>query len=767
MLSLRFADGAVREYVGNYWVFTWSHQNSQFTGQLHCALAALERWLCDLIDAGMDVAPQIDALVRTTNSVAVLGVLVNVGKYCDELFKGPLRPLLCVQDLYGWDSQRAKENAYAFDAMTWVRSGEAVFEMAKNWVLAPYRKRKLREIVPEMIVTDREVGDFVVAASSQWVSPNTEKEALEFRILVAELDYRNYSPAVDSATEKQAVAFAYPQDVTAAIAAFEQDRSRLVQALAFPQRCRDVLNQTRMLNSQEAEWVASLMAAVDGDEEIDVEEEMTRAPRVAAAAVLLLRAPDWLADKAMVQQRAQSIIDTAIVGVVDEMNTRGPRILMAPSHLEFAAHFAAERWIAEPSRENDERVLRLLTSGDEVAAQVLIWLAYRNREVLGQRWWRLLYLALLWSGLSMLAPNYGDEEGVEARWQRWCRWLRMRSLSAGNTTAASLNPLAIAQRIERLEFERWQRRFARDGRRFIKEPGRRLSGSLDTHFLHGAFIWLFRNQAGRVLPRKEVETHRQLAGAFWAHQAWWQVGSGKDENDDYQPMYEFGYALLDELARLIAESPVTTAPALWRPVFALGPKGHYAVGHFLTCWFNQITESTVVAEFAQRWRPMIEFMLLDEEWSKCGPWYYGQQLEREVLAFGAPDCLKRVPDHAKLIRMMRDLFEVWAKKRLTRDEDNLGGLCGFLGTESGKPLRIEGLQWIADAMKANPDFGKWLRDRTSSAFMQFLDVLVSEHAAELSRDDKARQALLDLAAHAVARQLTAALALQERIRRLF
>jgi hypothetical protein len=205
---------------------------------------------------------------------------------------------------------------------------------------------------------------------------------------------------------------------------------------------------------------------------------------------------------------------------------------------------------------------------------------------------------------------------------------------------------------------------------------------------------------------------------------------------------------------------------LWRPVFALGPKGHYAVGHFLTCWFSQITEATVVVEFAQRWRPMIEFMVLDEEWAKGGPWYYGQQLERQVLGFGASDYLKRVSGHAALIGMMRDLLEAWAKKRLTRDEDNLAGFCGFLATEAGKPLRMDGLQWIAEAMKAKLDMGKWFRDRTSNAFMEFLDVLVSEHAADLARDDKTRQALLDLSAHAVSRQLTAALALQERIRRL-
>jgi hypothetical protein len=767
-LSLRLGDGTTRKYAGNYWVFTWSHQNSHFIGQLHCALAALERWLCDLIDRGIDIAPQIDGLLRVTNSVGVVGVLVNVGKYRDALFKGPLRPLLAVQQLYEWDFQRAEENAYAFDAMTWARSGEVVFEMARNWVLAPYRNRKLREIVPEMIVADREVGDFVLAASSQWVSPQTDKEALEFRVLMAELDYRNYSPAVDPATGKQSLTFAYPQDVAAGIAAFRRDKSRVIQALTFPRRCRDVLNQTRMLNPQEAQSVALLMAAVDGDEEIDVAQEMMHAPRVAAAVVLLLRAPDWLAENAAIQQRAQSIINSAIAGVADESEARGSRILMAPSHLEFAAYFAVESWIAEPSKENDERVLRLLTSGDDPAVQVLVWSAYRNREALGQRWWRLLYLALLWSGLSMLTPRYGDEEDEEVRWQRRRRWLRTRSLSAGNATVASIDPLGVAERIERFELKRWQRHYARDGRRFTKESGRRLSGSLDDHFLQNAFGWLVGSQTGRVIPTQELETHRELVAAFWAHQAWWLSGSGKDENDDYQPMHQFGYAIADEIARLIIDSPAAAGPALWRPVFSLGPKGHYAVGHFLTCWFSQITETTVVAEFAQRWRPMIEFMVLDEEWAKGGPWYYGQELERQVLGFGASDYLKRLPGHAALVRMMRDLFEVWAKKRLTGDEDNLAGFCGFLGTDAGGPLRMDGLQWIAQAMKVNSDLGKWFRDHTSNAFMEFLNVLVSEHAAELARDDndKARQALLDLSAHAVSRQLPAALALQERIRRL-
>lgn len=766
-LSMRLSDGSIREYAGSYWVFAWSHEDSPSIGQLHCALAALERWLCDLVDAGADIGPHIDSLLRATTSVAVLGVLVNVGKHKPELFKGPLRPLLGILEMYEWDDDRTRVHANSFDVGAWARKGEFVFEMAKTWGLAPYRQKKMRDIVAEFMLADRKLAEFVLSCSNQWTAPVTEKEKLEFKILLAELDYRNYTAGLDP-VGRQGFQLTYPADVVAEIAAFEKDNARLVEAMIFPEKCRRFLSGTRLLGADEAERVASLMAAVDGGEKVDVDDEMRQAPRVAAAAVLLLRGQDWLTGHADIAKRARSIVDMAIAGISDEGIDVGLRILTAPSHLEFAAYYTAERWIAEPSKENDERVLRLLTSGDEPAIQVLIAMAYRSRDMIGARWWRLLYFALLWSGLSILRPSFGDDDEIEpARWRRWRRWLRTRSLSSGQATADSIHPLLVAQRVERFELRRWQRRYARDERTFELEEGRRLSGSLDTHFLQIAFGWLFQRQPGQVISPERALVHRKLTIAFWAHQAWWEQGSGKDDDDDYRPMHEFGYALLDELARLVVESPASVGPELWRPVFSLGPKGHYAVGHFLTCWFTRITEQTNVAEFATRWRPMIEFMVLDDTWAKGGPWYYGQRLERHVLGFGESDRLSRAADNAGLIASMHDLYEAWAKKRLTNDEDNVAGFCGFLGSEFAKPLRLDGLRWIAEAMKSNPDSGKWFRDRTSNAFMEFLDVLVSDHSEELSRDQGARQALLDLVAHAVSRQLTAAQALQERIVRLF
>jgi hypothetical protein len=101
---------APSQFRGNYWVFKWSQENSTHSGQLNSALAALERWLYDLIDAGGDVTERIEHLLRTSDSVAVLGVLMNVGKYRPEFFLGPLKPLLALHRSYLWDSNRVHEN---------------------------------------------------------------------------------------------------------------------------------------------------------------------------------------------------------------------------------------------------------------------------------------------------------------------------------------------------------------------------------------------------------------------------------------------------------------------------------------------------------------------------------------------------------------------------------------------------------------------------------------------------------------------------------
>ena len=764
-LSLLHEDGTRAEYSGDYWVFAWSQENSLSLGQLHSALAALEHWFYRQIDAGVDIEPELRSLFLESKSVAILGVLVNVAKYNKNLSR-PLRPLLQLREVYEWDSRRVDQNRHAFDAMNWITNGELAFDLAKAWVFAPHRERKLSDVVVDVVVKDHDLGDFVIEATRQWSLPKLEKAALESRILACSLDYRNYSLKTDSESGEESWILDYPADLKSAVTQFEQDNARLRQALTFSEQAEIALTHRESITEAEAVNVEAFLSGLEGAHQSDLKKPIILLNRVAAATVLLLRATEWTNRNEDLREKAQMIVDAALTEVLVEPTGQETERFVPYNHLKFGAHFAVERWLAHSTVENDRRVLMLLTSGDDMAVQVILGASYRYRKALGQRWWRLVYLALLWSALSMLRARFGDEEEIGERWKRWSRWFTSRRLSV-TADPSAFDPLDVAERLERIKFRRWRLRSDRVGGDFPREPKPTFLGGLDTHFLANAFAWLFPGEMDLAIPEEEIEVHTELVAAFWMYQKWWLCGSAEDEGDNYPTMSNFGYSLLGELARLVVTCPADNGPSLWRPVFTLGPKGHYTIGHFLSCWFAQLTESTVVTNFLQRWRLMVEFVLLDGEWADSGPWYYAQQLERRVLGFESTAFLKRVAAHGTIVGGMRDLYRVWADKRLHSDEDNLASFCAFLASEVGRPLRLDGLMWMASALRNNPECGNWYRHSTSSAFVECLDVLVLEHADELKRDNAAREALIELSTHAASRQLTAALQLQERIRGVF
>jgi hypothetical protein len=581
-------------------------------------------------------------------------------------------------------------------------------------------------------------------------------------MLVAELDHRNYVHVPDPASGHEKVEFQYPADVMGAAQAFNEGVSLARQINELPYKCRSALNSSKALTSNSRPYLAEMMEAASSNVDIKLTDDFKKVARVAAAATLLLKAPEWLAEHADVAQRARAIINAVVDSISRDSKDSRSRSIRGAPELEFAAHVVAENWIAARSKEADAAVMRIMTSGDDAAVMVLFSMAYRSRDALGNAWWRLLFLALLRSGLSILAPGYGDEEDIEPLWQRWLRWLRTRRISGTTATIKRIDPLGIAKRVEKFERRRWQQRYARDGRRERIKPDRRMSGGLDTHFLEKAFGWLVAEGAGLPDPDEQA----MLLGAFWSHEAWCLRGSADDDDDDFKSRGQFGYPIVCALARLALLSPVAKANAIWDQVFAIGPRGYHAIEVFLTEWFTLIEEPTDVIEFSKRWRPMIEYTLNNKQWATEGKWLYAQRLERQVLGFGASGFITRAPSHAALIGGMRDLYRSWAETRLPSDQDNMAGFCGFLSSDAGHALRMDGLQWIAAVMRADPETGKWYRDSTSNAFMGLLEAAVLEDADELTKNSAARQALVDLTAHAVARQLPRALALQERVRRL-
>jgi hypothetical protein len=760
-IPMRLNDGVEHEFRGLYDTFAWSQTNDHINGQLYSALAALEKWLCGLIDQGIDVGGHVDTLMQRADSVAILGVLVNVGKRFPALFGTLLKPVLAVASIYAWDEGCVRNSEYSFDGMAWVRSGKMVFEMAQDWHAAPYRQKTLIAIVSELCREDHALGDFVNDAAAQWTPPDGDKERIEFQIRVAQLDYHNFRVT----DNEEQPTFVCPPELATAIAGFQRSHHRAQQVLAFPENCQRFLAAPAPLPIEQITTVASLMAAADGDEEVGLEEEMVRPARVAAAATLLLGAKEWLASNECVRDRAQAIVNAAMEDSALDTNRFRFPYSMAPSYLKFVAYLVFYEWLTTPSAGTDRALLHILTSGDDHAAGGIVGMAYAHRVVLGDRWWRLLFLALLWSGLIILRPRFGREDGSDqTRWRRRFGWLLTRRISGVRWTIDDIRPLNVAKRVEEFEVRQWEKEYRGDGRKFVRDRSRRMSGALETHFLGTTFAWLLIDK-GLPTDVTELEQRRHLLKMFWAHQAWWLIGSESKTTGDYAVMSQFGYKLVEAVAAMVLATDADDAASLWQPIFDIGPKGHHAIEHFFLSFFLHLNEETDPSLFAARWRPMVEAIMAGRGW-EGGPWYYRQNLERHALGFGHSDALSRPSAERSLVESMRDLYRAWASNRLSGDEDNLQAFCSFLSTTAGTPLRLEGLVWIARALQSDSKGRYWYRDWTSAAFIEFLATLITLDGRAAVAQPEMRQALIDLVGLGVSKQLSAALPLQDRLKGL-
>jgi hypothetical protein len=92
-------------------------------------LAALERWLAQLVQSVEDVAPILEQLLREATSLAILAVLINIGKLKPDLFLGTLRPLAANGDLHVLDENLVECLSTYFAGMQLAPLGEIVFGM--------------------------------------------------------------------------------------------------------------------------------------------------------------------------------------------------------------------------------------------------------------------------------------------------------------------------------------------------------------------------------------------------------------------------------------------------------------------------------------------------------------------------------------------------------------------------------------------------------------------------------------------------------------
>jgi hypothetical protein len=761
-VTLQFADGSEKTFPGWWQVFGWPQSNdSMRNGNLFCALDALERWLTLRLDAGEDIAADIERIFREGNSAALVSVLLNVAKYRPSLLTGPLAALITFPNLFYWDSVRVKQVGYNFIGWSWLQDGQAMFDFARDWTLAPHRQQKFLDVVVGLLLADDDVARRLQALLPTWALPEDPKEALEFKLLFAALDRANYQAVTDPATGAETQGFVCPDELSLEVQSWQADSAPTLTYLLVPDRCEQRLRSGQPLTEDEAAYLFSLLNECEVGTEGDDEEAKSKC-RFAAAGTLVALGGAWLAQNAEAQKHALEVVRAGVATVAstgEEIRER--RIGSLRDELKFVAYAVMHLWLTDGDgvQEWETAVLRVLTSGDTRANAVVVDVAYANREQLGTAWWRLLRAGLFWSGLILLAPHHGDGDDAERAWKVWLARLRRFPLRGPNAMPDELDFERVVAGLERLDFQRRMRLYNAGDQTWRGKPERKRGGSLDGHFLEVLFNWLIE---GSGTGDRDLDT--RLALRIWDYDVTRAKARGRKKHGEYDlPSQNLGYGILLKLAALSIAAPAGEERAVWEPVLSHGPAAHYALQHFIRGLFLRLGKGEDPVAFERVWRATAEYGLA-ADWSQPGLWFYGERLICDLLGFGNEDALSRLNPGAAL--RMKYVYERWAPAHLAHHEECITRFCHFLTTNFGAPLRLDGLLWLAAMLKEREPSGRWYREGTGDALVELVAAALSYDMSALSQDAQARQALVEIAAALATMNIPTALALQERIKQL-
>ena len=670
--TLQFEDGLEKAFAGRQQVFGWPQTNSMRNGNLFCALDALERWLKLQLDAGEDITAIVERLLREGNSAAIVSVLLNVAKYRPSLLTGALAPLLTLPDLFYWDSVRVERVVDNFDVWiwSWLQGGQAMFDDARDWTLAPHRRQKFLDVVVKLLLSNDDVAQRLKALVPTWTLPEDPKKALGFRLLFAALDTANYRSATDPETGPNVRSFVCPDDLRLEVQSWQSEEAQPLTYLDMPDRCEQRLQSGQTLTDEDAVYLYELVKTCEAGTE---DEEAGRSTcRLAAAATLVVLGGKWLAKTPDAQTHCLAGVRAAVSGIPSTSGEmRDQRMTGMGDELKFAAHAVMYLWLAgDAGRAWEADVLRLMTSGNMRALEAVVGIAYANRDQLGPAWWRLVQAGVLWSGLILLEPHHGDGEDVERAWSGWLARLRRFPLRDKEANVDIVDFQRVAAGCGRLAFYRGMRLDTSRKRTLLGKPERRPEVSLDGHVLEAVFGWLvYGGGTG------EGSSDTRLALRIWEYDASRAKAQAKTDRNGVYDLPKLN--ILPKIAALALAAPKNEDQAVWEPVLAHGPPAHYALQDFIGGLYGRLRDGDDAAAFERVWRAVAEYGLA-ADWSKPGLWFYGERLFCDLLGFGYEDALARLAPGGAV--RMKDVYERWAQVHLSRNGECVTRFSRFLTT---------------------------------------------------------------------------------------
>ena len=682
-------DHGLKPFYGNRHAFLWSMGAGRSSRVVTIALMALEQYLYMHIEAGDDISARLEAILARSSSVAVLGVLADVGKRKPALFLGPLRPLLSDATIFLWDIEKGTKGRTHLTMVGLSRPPKFVMDMALTFNALPHRQTDMRTCFAGMVEAKSRPLEYLARVRAQWIQVS-DHDPLVASIraqLIGFLDPEWRVKGIERATQD---ALGSRASGGAQLSEYD-DAMKRAGFVTIALRCRKVLDSSDMLDQTQLEdwWQFCKSLAEEGRPSLPAADTLGDEwdNAVSGCIAVLLRHSDWCAED---ESRYGWMTRTLLVLWNDQpQRTIDIDDSLSPLSWEcFMAESVARLWI----RNLNNPELR-----EWVAQMVLVLQKFAMRETLfqacaplrsriGDDFWRLCRLAMDAAFLKVRcklflqhSQHFGvDESELEQLWQQIETWV-MDEIEAfvSGALPAELVP--------------WQAYESAD--HFPVIEAKRIEWghpALDLDVVRSAHTWLpLPNHAESAVERGSIVQFWKDAASFVAKRAAARHQYYEMDDDTW---------ILENLGVVLLQCEAHDEPhLLWRPVFDLPNVWHA----FPETLMSAMHRSALIAdEVPKHYVDTVRGMSVHALGStgEAKAWRSREAVWDALLGLDFVCRPAWQAKHEPIVRSLLDVFRLWMQKAPLNGE-RLAVFAGWLAGPAAIALRLEALLWIDEMIQ--------------------------------------------------------------------
>jgi hypothetical protein len=710
--------GGYKDYVGSADVYNWHRYMNNDAVGVESALMALEKWLYERIDQKEDITADINRILQESKSAAFLGLLVAVGLYNLDLFKGVLLPLFSNMDLFQTQRSTLMNSTWKIGfGITWLRYGKQIAGQVQTWNEMPHRQYHLYEVARRYMLSDDEVEKHLAKFREHWEADaeryrgkdGTLPSSLE--VFIRQLSRENYTYR-DAGNGQVAIEFNADSKLQARLDGERQRPELNLACFGIIHQARKSIDEKRVLSDKDAAEAYAQLRKIAESPSTDETFLMYRRDAVAAGIALMLNAGQSVAAPGT---EAEQYCVARLLNLAGEEPT--PRDFDSPESISDDADlFMSEAALVLILRgSEDSQIWKILLSGVfayrypttdklmirlreqrsdarlrfyELATALILWAVVRGptsatthrndptvlrpyRDLVIQRFFRGHFKSRKYSATYLLALNHRFSKHMLAGTPNW-EWheQRVALMATSPKMLENRNKLHRVESYIDTEVLRWGFNFLGqfEGLRSADAPALR------------AFFQTLMDLEMAVLP-----------------------DSPDTDSDEFQNQYPFDDWLMTLASIYFATLPLKEAlDTVASPILSLGVGAHAWIADFLKAFFRHAPSLCPTSEdLAERWRALILFANNSPRWNpeNVKLRYYLEQLYRDL--FGMSNHPSYAADKglaAPLLLLLKELGE-WCERWL-KDPDFAAAFARFLSAVEGREIISFSLIRLAAALPA-------------------------------------------------------------------